>query len=180
MTAAPVDAATRFNPGDRVQVQGVIIGALDRGLRVNMVGIEHCPLLSELPVESVTLLDEPAAAPYTEWREDDELEVTVRVTVQGGGYGATRRTDASSHVYVGALALRDALAEGRVRLVKAAAPRYEPGRIYRDAEGDEYAYAPAGARDATHPFLSLLSGIWYPPAELADLVPCDLVPRETT
>jgi hypothetical protein len=65
---------TDFKPGDRVLVQGFITGSFDNK-RVNMAGVNHSPLLSELPSESVTLLDPPDPSLYTEPRKGDKVEI---------------------------------------------------------------------------------------------------------
>lgn len=127
-----------------------------------------------------------APAPYSEPREGDEVEVTPRaIRGEVRFIGAPRpwvhalRGAPEDVCVVGTNDFAEALAEGRVRLVEAAAPTFEPGRIYRsESTGEPFLYSQPGPNVW---FKVDDEPGWFTADEVpADLVPCDVVPSEAT
>lgn len=181
MTPSPlpdtVDAATRLKPGDNVRVEGFIAGSFDNR-HVRIPGSDYVLRLADID-EYVELVDAPA--PYTEPRDRDEVEVAQKpirghVKTSPGRAWLVNTHDSCLLSYDEFAEAQD---DGRVRLVKAAAPRFEAGRIYRsESTLADYQYTPG--------ILGVAGCNWYDignarfladPANVpADLVPCDVVP----
>lgn len=122
----------------------------------------------------------PESVPYTEPRDGDEVEVTLRGVLRnhcGGGDCPDWKleVDVPGYERLAVAMPRGFNDKGRVRLVERAAPRYEPGRIYRAENGSLFEYLPELA-PGDWPFRMLGSDLWANP--VSDLVPCDVVPRE--
>jgi len=175
---------TAFKPGDKVLVtipcviddDGSVRSAkANRHFRDSALGRLFAPAEVEKHFDATItpIPDEPA--PYTP-RDGDEVEVVRgpirgRVTVRDDGRAWI---GGAGDVYVDIDMFAEAIAEGRVRLIKAAPAPYEPGRIYRDADGSHYVYLPANAAIPGESFFELSSAAWW--GDPGDLEPMDLVP----
>lgn len=124
---------TVFKPGDRVRVAFDLDVDADCEVKLDMSGYWPVTQLAERTGVHVTRLSAPSAVPYSDPRDGDEVEMVVRVIVRTADNGFWARTQAENpeYVEVGVTAMQNAIADGRVTLVKAAAPIYLLGRIYR-------------------------------------------------
>lgn len=196
---APVDAAT-YKPGDEVNVRawvdqdehGHLTLTFPRNphhadgpgvaaeVRLAHLIAQHVERVAdrfgELFPHLAALRDAPA--PYSEPRDGDEVEVTFRGTVKPTGGALCFFADG---LFLNSDNLAHAVAEGRVRLVRAAAPSYEPGKWYRQPDAQRPRWMYTGHESVPWMFDGRSDGVLVPMNRAdyvpSDLVRCDVVPR---
>lgn len=159
---------TEFKAGDKVRI--IASRTLDECGQFELVGDSW--RVPEVEAHyGITV--EPEPVPYTDPHDGDEVEVRLTMTVRTrhrGAYGD--ETDLNGAEF-------DRLCEaGRVSLVKAAAPQYILGRIYRDGDGALWVHVGGG-----YPWQRLTTdGHWIHAKQdaPADLVLCDVVPAQVS
>lgn len=121
-----------------------------------------------------------APAPYTEPREGDRVLIE-REPVEGvvafiGDEPYCHGGDRTA--YVDCVSFAAAAAEGRVRLVKAAAPTYEPGRWYHEDGRPKHRWLHTGYELTPWLYGGRADGVLVPMqapfTPPSDLVPCDV------
>lgn len=190
---------TEFKPGACVNVS--LVGAVDQSGRPRfgyddrrLCNIEGEAMGLDQLRRDYDATITPHAVPYTDPIADLGTGARLRVVVEGvttGTPGFPDLRDDQGRILLSGAQLAEAATDGRVSLVKAAAPQYQPGRIYRSpgslrrddpqALAERWYYTGADGqpwwllRDNGAAPLPIEAGDEAIPA---DLVLCDVVPAQ--
>lgn len=180
---------TKFKPGEEVTVAAWVDQAESGDITLTFPRNPHHPdgpgVAAEIPVADLIarhITREPAA--YTDPISDLGTGARLRVVVEGvttGTPGFPDLRDDQGRILLAGAQLAEAIREGRVTLVKAAAPQYQPGRIYHsnsarsnflrvDSEDGEYWMA----------FNDDGELVLWGETQPNDLVQCDVVPAQVS